>query len=69
MDKEGCNYFGDKGKVSKPRTARGKKTNQILGPPLAKVPLASGEMTSDDNDLPMELSSGSKILDPDLRFA
>ena len=58
--KEGCNYFNDKGKVGKLRTARGKKTNQInLGPHHAKVQLASGEMTYDDSDLAMVLSSGS----------
>ena len=44
-------------------TARGQKTGQILGPRHGKVLLASGEMTSADNDLAMALSSGSKDLD------
>jgi DNA polymerase gamma 1 len=61
--KEGWNYVDDKGKVGKLRTARGQKTNQILGPRHAKVLLASGAMTFDDNDLAMALSSGSKDLD------
>ncbi|KAF8347323.1 DNA polymerase family A-domain-containing protein [Amanita rubescens] len=39
------------------------KTSQILGPRHAKLLLASGEMTSDDNDLAMALSSGSKDMD------
>src|SRR6266550_6328963 len=41
--KEG--YIDDKNEVGKLRTARGKKTNQILGPHHAKVPLAAEEMT------------------------
>jgi len=55
-------YNGDQGlelrrKVGKLRTARGQKTSQILGPRHAKVLLASGETTSDDNDLAMASSS------------
>ena len=61
--KEGWNYVDDKGKLGKLRTARGQKTSQILGPRHAKMLLASGEMTSNDNDLAMALSSGSKDLD------
>jgi hypothetical protein len=57
------NDYVDKEEVGKPRTARG-KTSQILGPRHAKVLLASGEVTSDDDkDLAMALSSGSKNLD------
>jgi len=52
-----------KGEVGKLRTARGKKTNQILGPRHAKVLLASREMTPEDNNLAMALSSGSKDMD------
>ncbi|KAF8346232.1 hypothetical protein F5887DRAFT_1158536 [Amanita rubescens] len=51
------------GNVGKLRTVRGQKTSQILGPRHAKLLLASGEMTSDDNDLAMALSSGSKDQD------
>ncbi|KAF8328298.1 DNA polymerase family A-domain-containing protein [Amanita rubescens] len=40
-----------------------KKTSQILGPLHAKLLLASGEMSSNDNDLATALSSGSKDLD------
>ncbi|KAF8347290.1 hypothetical protein F5887DRAFT_916043 [Amanita rubescens] len=63
--KEGQGYFDDKGEVGKLRTARGKKTNQILGPCQAKVPLAlsAREMTYHDNELAMVLPSGSKNLD------
>jgi DNA polymerase gamma 1 len=61
--KEGWNYVNDKGEVHKLRAARGEKTGQILGPRHGKVLLASGEMTSDDNDLVIALSSGSKDLD------
>lgn len=50
------NHVDDKGEVGKLRTARGKKTSQILGPRHAKALLASGEMASeDDNDLAMAL--------------
>jgi len=56
-------YIDEKGEVGKLRTARGKKTNQILGPRHAKVLLASREMTPEDNNLAMALSSGSKDMD------
>ena len=49
--------------MGKLRTARGKKTGQILSLRHARVLLTSGEMTSDDNDLAMALSSGSNDLD------
>ena len=58
--REGWNYVNDKVKL---RAARGEKTGQILGPRHGKVLLVSGEMTSDDNDLVIALSSGSKDLD------
>ena len=61
--KDGWNYVNDKGETGKLRTACGQKTGQILGPRHGKVLLASGEMTSADNDLAMALSSGSKDLD------
>jgi len=61
--KGGWNYVDSKGNVCKLCTAHGQKTSQILGPRHANVLLASGEMTSDDNDLAMTLSSGSKDLD------
>jgi len=44
------------------RTAHRQKTSQVLGPCHAKVLLGSGEMTSDDNDLAMALSSCPKDL-------
>ncbi len=61
--KEGWNYADNTGEVGKLRTTRSKKTSQILGLRPAKVLLASGEVTSDDNGLAMALSSGSKDLD------
>lgn len=61
--KEGPGYVDKRGEASKLCTARGKKTSRILGPHRAKVPLASGVMTSDDNDLATGLLSGSKDLD------
>ena len=44
--------------MGKLRTTRGKKTSQILCPRHAKC-----ELTSDDNDLAIALSSGSKDLE------
>ena len=54
--KECWNYVDGKGKVGKLRTARGQNTSQTLGPRHAKVLLALGEMTCDDNDLAMAFS-------------
>ena len=61
--KEGWNYIDDQGEVGKLRTTGSQKTGQVLGPRHAKVLLALGEMTSEDSDLAMALSSGSKDLD------
>jgi DNA polymerase gamma 1 len=66
--REGWHYVDDKGNVGKLRTARGQKTSQTLGPARnAKVLLASGEMTTNDNDLAMAFSSGSKHLDDQIQ--
>ncbi|KAF8328293.1 DNA polymerase family A-domain-containing protein [Amanita rubescens] len=56
-------FSSKEGNVGKLRTTRGQKTSQILGPRHAKLLLASGEMSSNDNDLATALSSGSKDLD------
>lgn len=54
------------GEVGKLRTARDRGTSQILGPRPAEVPLASGEVTSDDdNDLDIALRHGYSDISSD----